>query len=154
MWWSRKPKEEPPAEVEKLKFLDELPPKFDDLESVSQPKVSPLKEAWGRVSMDDFKPSSLLTTPCFREAGLAGFTSMAVFGSIIFLYHKSPRRAANWAMGGFLLGSVIGWEQCNSIRRQSSQATDMARQAYEGRQKAKLAEKYKEFKEMKERESK
>lgn len=82
------------------------------------------------VRAADFAPSNLVGIPCFRDAGLAGFACLFVFSTVTFAFHGSPRRAANFGVGGFLLGAVFAWEQCNARRRHEKGAIDAARERY------------------------
>lgn len=66
--------------------------------------------------------------PCFREAGLTGFSALGVLGAAVFLAQKSPAKAANWAVGGFLVGSTVAWEQCRSQRRKEMAFAQQAKQ--------------------------
>ncbi|KAI0461165.1 hypothetical protein LJB42_001180 [Komagataella kurtzmanii] len=148
-WWpfsnkknsQEKQQKEPEPEP---RYLDELPPKFDDSkQAVPIPSTSPLKQAVNKISIEDFSPANLISIPCFRDAGLSGFTVMAVFGSITFLYHKNIQKTTNWAFGGFLLGSIFGWEQCNSIRRKSMMTAQIAKESLEQRKQQELRNKVK-----------
>lgn len=85
------------------------------------------KRAWSTISREDFSLAKLTMIPCFRDAGLIGFSCMFVTGAVTFLYHKNPSKSANWSVGGLLLGSVVGWEQCRLRRKKSFQVAQMAR---------------------------
>ena len=97
-------------------LLEDTPPKFaDDLSNSQLAKKqerATLKEAWDSIRWSDFSLQKLTSIPCFRDAGMLGFSSMFLMGSIIFIYHKSPTKATNWAMSSLILGSIVGWEQC------------------------------------------
>ncbi len=130
-------------------FLEDVPPKFQesDLEKAKrarkvhdQLKEEKEKEATvGKqvgtilhsLTWDDFKPANLLQIPCFRDAGLSGFSCMFVFSTVMFLYHRDVRRAINWGYGGLLLGSVFGWEHCNRIRRHSEEVVQKAQAKFQ-----------------------
>lgn len=131
---------------EEPKFLEDLPPKFEDRSNgkPEAPKPS-VSQTLKNIKLEDFAIEKLIAIPCFREAGISGFTVMAAFGSVMFFYHKNINKAVNWAYGGFFIGSIFGWEQCNSVRRNSQMTAAVAKQAYEERQKLKLKEKYQEF---------
>ncbi|GAV46843.1 hypothetical protein ZYGR_0A04410 [Zygosaccharomyces rouxii] len=113
-------------------LLEDTSPKFNNKMSQSQLANSKeqinFKQAWGTVSWRDFSVAKLTSIPCFRDSGLIGFTSMFVMGGVTFLYHKNPSRAFNWSIGGLLLGSVVGWEQCRMRRKRSFQIAQMAKQ--------------------------
>lgn len=112
-------------------LLEDTNPRFNTEMSQSQAAKSQeqasLMKAWDSISRDDFSMSKLTSIPCFRDAGLIGFTSMFVVGTVTFLYHKNPTRSANWSVGGLLLGSIVGWEQCRLRRKRSFQIAQMAR---------------------------
>lgn len=88
-----------------------------------------MKMALDSISSNDFKFETLVKIPCFRDAGLIGISSMGVLATIIFLVHKNPSRAANWGVGGGLLGSLVGWEQCRSQRKRSFENVEKAKAA-------------------------
>lgn len=108
-------------------LLEDTRPKFaSDVSKGSQQEQVSLKEAISRITWEDFSLEKLTTIPCFRDAGMVGFSSMFVTGSVILLYHKNVTRALNWAMGGLMLGSIVGWEQCRMKRKRSFQVAQMA----------------------------
>lgn len=108
-------------------LLEDLPPKFEDVE----PR-RPAKQGYGdvlsQIKLSDFTLEHYASMPCFREAMITGFQAMGVLGVVTFLIHKNPSRSANWAVGGFFLGNLVGWEQCRSLRRKSFQTMEKARQ--------------------------
>ncbi|AGO10668.1 AaceriABR199Cp [[Ashbya] aceris (nom. inval.)] len=113
-------------------LLEDTRPRFDTQSSASQQALqrehATLVDAWKTVRWEDFSFERMTGIPCFRDAGMAGFSAMVVAGSVTFLFHKNPVRAANWGFGGLLLGSIVGWEQCRMRRRRSFQVAEMARQ--------------------------
>lgn len=108
-------------------FLEDLPPKFED--NGSAPKESPYKEAIKQIKLSDLSMEHFVGMPCFRDAMITGFQAMGVLGTVTFLIHKNPSKSMNWAVCGFFLGNVVGWEQCHSIRRKSLQAIEKAKAA-------------------------
>ncbi|KAG7823850.1 hypothetical protein KL919_001645 [Ogataea angusta] len=118
-------------------FLEDVPPKFDtDFQKTAPQHTTQSKEMkriLSNLSWADFHPSNLLAIPCFRDAGLAGFSCLFVFSSVMFLYHKDVRKAANWGFGGLMLGATFAWEQCNAQRRREQQAVQMAQERYRQR---------------------
>ena len=60
---------------------------------------------------------------------------MFVTGGVTFLYHKNPSKAVNWSIGGLLLGSIVGWEQCRMRRKRSFQVAQMARETMAAKQR-------------------
>ena len=120
----------PTEEVEKPRqYLEDLPPKFDDT-NVSPPpsRGSMYKDAIQQFNFSDLSISSCLGMPCFRESMLTGFEAMAVLGLTTFVIHKRVNKSINCALGGFFLGSTVGWEQCRSIRRKSAKAIEEAKE--------------------------
>lgn len=109
-------------------LLEDLPPKFEDKEP-SHVKQPTLVDAFHNVKLQDFTIDNYIGMPCFREAMLTGFQAMGVLGVVTFLIHKNPSRSVNWGICGFFLGSIVGWEQCRSIRRKSFQTVEAAKQA-------------------------
>lgn len=131
---------EVPQQHEALpKLLEDLPPKFEDREP-THAKRPTFADAFQRVKLSDFTLENYVSMPCFREAMLTGFQAMGVLGAVTFLIHKNPGRSVNWSIGGFFLGSVIGWEQCRSIRRRSFQTVEAARQANQEKVNKRIAE--------------
>ncbi|KAG7767619.1 hypothetical protein KL931_003432 [Ogataea haglerorum] len=122
-------------------FLEDVPPKFDtDIQnSASQHTTQSreMKRILSNLSWSDFHPSNLLAIPCFRDAGLTGFSCLFVFSSVMFLYHKDIRKAANWGFGGLMLGATFAWEQCNAQRRKEQLAVKMAQERYKQRHQRK-----------------
>lgn len=139
-WFSKLPATVTPLETKEQKFLEDLPPKFEDAPPAEQPK-SPYGDALSRVKISDIKPSTYLAMPCFREAMMTGFQAMGVLGGVMFLVHKKPGKALNWGVMGFFLGNIIGWEQCHSIRRKSFETMERARQANKEKNDKKWEEK-------------
>lgn len=123
-------------------LLEDTNPRFNSETSQSQLAVSQeeanFKRAWSSISANDFSMAKLTSIPCFRDAGLIGFTCMFVVGTVTFLYHKNPSRSANWSVGGLLLGSIVGWEQCRLRRKRSFQVAQMARDTVAAKQKPML----------------
>ncbi|ODV85067.1 hypothetical protein CANARDRAFT_8195 [[Candida] arabinofermentans NRRL YB-2248] len=130
-------------------FLEDVAPKFPDdqnklqTDPQSQPQqptthAQEIKRIVKSLSLADFHIANLVEIPCFREAGLTGFSTFAVFFSVIFLYHKNVRKAANWGFGGLMLGSIFSWEQCNRVRKQSQLGVQLAQERFKQRQLEKM----------------
>lgn len=113
---------------ESPRLLEDLPPKFEDEEPINSHQ-STFVNALQKILLEDFTMDHYVRMPCFREAMLTGFQAMGVLGTVTFLIHKNPGRSVNWGVCGFFLGSVVGWEQCHSIRRRSFQTVEAAKQA-------------------------
>ncbi|KAG7788318.1 hypothetical protein KL910_003201 [Ogataea haglerorum] len=122
-------------------FLEDVPPKFDtDIQKPASQHTTQsreMKRILSNLSWSDFHPSNLLAIPCFRDAGLTGFSCLFVFSSVMFLYHKDIRKAANWGFGGLMLGATFAWEQCNAQRRKEQMAVKMAQERYKQRHQRK-----------------
>lgn len=107
-------------------FLEDLPPKFEDKETVDY-KQPTYVDAMKQVKLSDFSVERFVSMPCFRDAMLTGFQAMGVLSMVTFLIHKNPSKSMNWGVCGFFLGNVVGWEQCRSIRRKSFQTMENAK---------------------------
>ncbi|SCU81221.1 LAMI_0B05248g1_1 [Lachancea mirantina] len=124
-------------------LLEDTTPRFSDSsqsQAARKREEASLQQAWNTVSWQDFSLERLTAIPCFRDAGMSGFASMFVAGSVMFLYHKNPARAANWAVGAFMLGSIVGWEQCRLKRKRSFHVAQMARDAVAAKERPMLHE--------------
>lgn len=136
------PKEEKPVERTAPKrssqpkdqklLLEDTQPRFNN---GAKPNNLPIKEAITSIKTDDFKFGNLVSIPCFRTALLTGISSMGVLGTMIFIFQKSPRKASNWAVGGFFLGSTFSWEQCRYKRRKEFEFAEKARETVARKQK-------------------
>lgn len=115
--------QEPPQQP----LLEDLPPKFEDVEP-RRPSKPGYGDVLSQIKLSDFTIEHYTSMPCFREAMITGFQAMGVLGVVTFLIHKSPSRSVNWAVGGFFLGNLVGWEQCRSLRRKSFHTMEKARQ--------------------------
>lgn len=137
--------EEPPQLTNYSKgqkyLLEDTKPKFineSSNEYAKRQEQASISEAWKTIQWNDFSIEKLISIPCFRDAGMTGFSSMVVVGTVMFLYHKNPARSANWSVGGFILGSIVGWEQCRMKRRRSFQIAQMAKQTVAAKEKPML----------------
>ncbi|SGZ55479.1 CIC11C00000002873 [Sungouiella intermedia] len=120
-----------------LQLLEDLPPKFEDKEPAHESQTT-FVNALQKFLLNDLTIDHYVGMPCFREAMLTGFQSMGVLGTVTFLIHKSPSRSVHWGVCGFFLGSVVGWEQCRSIRRRSFQTVEAAKQANQDKLRKRL----------------
>ncbi|SCW04059.1 LAFE_0H05006g1_1 [Lachancea fermentati] len=136
--------EQPPLQnysMGKKYLLEDTQPRFSNesqSQAASKHEQATLSNAWKTVTWNDFSFQRLAAIPCFRDAGMTGFTSMFAVGTVMLLYHKNPSRAANWAVGGLMLGSIVGWEQCRLRRRRSFEVAQMAKQTVAGKEKPML----------------
>ncbi|KAF5102894.1 hypothetical protein D0Z00_000152 [Geotrichum galactomycetum] len=116
-------------------FLEDLPPKFDDhtmLPAGGAPGTPTegglLKQAVGSIQPSDF--GKLHEMPCFREAILTGGAVGGVVFAVMVTTRSPVPRALNWAVGGFLVGATVSWEQCRFKVRQEKKNQLMAREMY------------------------
>lgn len=109
------------------KFLEDLPPKFQDIDEPEQP--STIEALRKEFKFSDLLIDRYVKMPCFREAMITGFQAMGVLGGVTFLIRKNFQKSLNWGVTGFFLGNIIGFEQCRSIRRRSFQTVEKAKQA-------------------------
>ena len=111
-------------------LLQDTKPHFNDPATAQQTKPvidsQTFKQAWNTLSWKEFTPEKLTEIPCFRDAGMVGFSSLFVVGSLMFIYHKNPMKATNWGLGSLLLGSMVGWEQCRLKRKHSFEIAQLA----------------------------
>lgn len=126
----------PPPTGKEQKFLDELPPKFDESPAPgtttpvdpSQPRPTNLQSAISTISADDF--TKLHQIPCFRDAMLTGGAVGGAVLAVMITTRSAVPRAMNWAVGGFLVGAMVTWEQCRWKLRQEKKEQRMAREMY------------------------
>lgn len=118
-------------------LLEDLPPKFEDEEPIHSQHLT-FVNALQKILLEDFTIDHYVSMPCFREAMLTGFQAMGVLGAVTFIIHKNPSRSVNWSVCGFFLGSVVGWEQCRSIRKRSFQTVEAAKQANQEKSRKKF----------------
>ncbi|VVT53103.1 uncharacterized protein SAPINGB_P003405 [Magnusiomyces paraingens] len=98
------------------------------------PNKSMFTQALGTVQASDF--GQLSNIPCFRKAMLTGGAVGAVAFGVLVTARWPARRALNWAVGGFIIGSIGSWEQCRFQMRRERKNTEMAREIYRNRQSA------------------
>lgn len=126
---------EAPKPQQKPLLLEDTEPRFNN--GPSKPEL-PIKEAVNSISLSDFHFQNLVRIPCFREAALTGLSALGVLGAAVFVAQKSPAKAANWGVGGFLLGSTVAWEQCRSHRRKELAFAQQAKQTVASKEKPML----------------
>ncbi|KAI3331028.1 hypothetical protein F4824DRAFT_504439 [Ustulina deusta] len=124
---------EPPDHVKKPQiyeiFHGSTTPERSNLSSAlpgateEQPHKQPrptFKEGFQSISSADF--FKIHQIPCAREGLMTGIVAGTAVGmGRSFTGARAPK-AANWAFGGFLLGSVIQWEYCQVQRRKERAA--------------------------------
>ncbi|KAF2964141.1 hypothetical protein GQX73_g9424 [Xylaria multiplex] len=96
------------------------------------------QEGMQSIKYDDFL--RIHQIPCAREGLMTGIGAGAVVGVGRFFTGAKAPKAANWAFGGFLLGSVIQWEYCQAQRRKERAAMARVVEVID-RKKAEKAEK-------------
>ncbi|POR36139.1 Cytochrome c oxidase protein 20, mitochondrial [Tolypocladium paradoxum] len=82
-----------------------------------------ITDAVSMIKKEDF--ANVASTPCARQGFLTGIASGAGLGGLKFVLHGNANKAANWAVGMFVLGSVASYEYCQYQRR--SERTQMKR---------------------------
>ncbi|CAH6719866.1 cytochrome c oxidase assembly protein Cox20p, mitochondrial [[Candida] jaroonii] len=113
----------------KQKFLEDLPPKFDDSNQQKQPSPQEITY-WSvlkQIKLSDFTVERFAKMPCFKEAMMTGFQAMAVLGGATLVIQRNVNRSVHWSVCGFLLGNILGWNQCRSIRKKQLETMDKAR---------------------------
>lgn len=116
-------------------LLQDTKPKFDIDSNTQVDNGEMVKKAFSTISKDDFSMEKLTSMPCFRDAGLVGFASMLILGSMTFVYNKNITRSTNWAMGGLVFGSIFGWEQCRLKRQKSFEIAQLAMQTVRAKER-------------------
>lgn len=133
-------------------LLKDTDPRFQDNNSnTDAPDASGiLKQAWGSVSKEEFTLTNMVNIPCFRDAGILGFSAMFLMGlsTAIISKRKQPllgvsywNKVMNWSIGGLLFGSVVGWEQCRLQRRKSFEIAQLAIETVQRKEKPMLKHK-------------
>lgn len=130
-WWKSDPKTSVPAPAPESQLLEDRPPKFeDDVESAAALRraANPtVIDTVKKIGIDDFK--NINSIPCFRQAIMTGVSIGAVTGLVLYVSRR-PSKAAHWGMGGFLLGSVVSWEQCRFRMHEGKKSMQKAREVY------------------------
>lgn len=131
-WWKKDSQTSDPIPApESAQFLEDRPPKFeDDVESAAalRKAANPsIVDTAKKIGIEDFK--NINNIPCFRQAIMTGFSIGAVTALVLYVSRR-PTKAANWGMGGFLLGSVVSWEQCRFRMREGKKSMQKAREVY------------------------
>ncbi|KAI8633528.1 hypothetical protein F5Y19DRAFT_244860 [Xylariaceae sp. FL1651] len=81
----------------------------------NRPSRPTFREGIKSIKTDDFL--RIHQIPCAREGFMTGIGAGAAVGMGRYFVGATAPRAANWAFGAFLLGSVIQWEYCQAQRR-------------------------------------
>ncbi|KAI1129803.1 hypothetical protein F5Y10DRAFT_145676 [Nemania abortiva] len=86
----------------------------------ARPSRPTFKEGVQSIKSDDFL--KIHHIPCAREGFMTGIGAGTVVGMGRYFVGARAPKAANWAFGAFLLGSVIQWEYCQAQRRKERAA--------------------------------
>ncbi|KXH39992.1 hypothetical protein CSIM01_10823 [Colletotrichum simmondsii] len=89
---------------------------FPTQDGAAAPGYPSIGEAVKTIKSDDFL--SVTQTPCARDGFLTGIASGAGVGGFRYVFGGSPIKAANWAVGSFLIGCIGSYEYCQMKRRQ------------------------------------
>lgn len=128
--WS-KPKEAPPTPSETSpspQLLEDRPPKFEHDPNKILPheqQAQLFKHTITSLGSEDFK--NIHKVPCLRRAILTGGGIAGVTFGVLVTAKQPYLRGSNWAMMGFLMGSVTSWEQCRYTMRKSRRNAEEAR---------------------------
>ncbi|GAW13369.1 hypothetical protein ANO14919_027530 [Xylariales sp. No.14919] len=95
------------------------------------------KEGVQSIKSDDFL--IIHQIPCAREGLMTGIGAGAVVGAGRYFTGARVPKAANWAMGAFLLGSIVQWEYCQMQRRKERAAMARAVEVIDRKQAEKKA---------------
>ncbi|KAG5951562.1 hypothetical protein E4U53_002816 [Claviceps sorghi] len=74
-----------------------------------------ISDAVGMIKPDDF--TNVHNTPCARQGFIAGIAAGTGVGGLKFVLRGNAVKAANWAVGTFILGSMVSYEYCQYLRR-------------------------------------
>ncbi|TRX95726.1 hypothetical protein FHL15_003280 [Xylaria flabelliformis] len=85
-----------------------------------RPSRPTFKDGMQSIKSDDF--FRVHQIPCAREGFMTGIGAGAAVGVGRYFVGARASKAANWAFGAFLLGSVIQWEYCQAQRRKERAA--------------------------------
>ncbi|KAL2110332.1 hypothetical protein VUR80DRAFT_1337 [Thermomyces stellatus] len=127
----RDPKDHPNAKKLHLvgRPLDQPSPDQKPADDGSKPQLSSddfqrnFPEAGGASlaeAVKSIKPEDFLEvhkSACGRQGLMTGIVAGAVVGGLRFVWRGAPLKAANWAVGGFVVGATAGFERCHYLRR-------------------------------------
>lgn len=136
-WWNKEKKIEL-SEPSEPQLLDDLPPKFEDYaeQKIKEEQLAglSLSQTLNKIGVEDFV--NLPQVPCFRNAMLTGMGMGLTVGAVTFASRRSVSRATNWLFGGFLVGSIVSWEQCRFRMMRSKRNVRHAQEVLKHREKA------------------
>ncbi|GKT55816.1 mitochondrial cytochrome c oxidase protein 20-like protein [Colletotrichum tofieldiae] len=104
--------EQQQKKLDPTEFQNNFPPQ----EGSAQQGYPSISEAVKSIKSDDFL--AVTKTPCARDGFLTGIASGAGVGGLRYVMRGSPIKAANWAVGSFLVGCIGQYEYCQYLRRQ------------------------------------
>ncbi|KFA62029.1 hypothetical protein S40285_02150 [Stachybotrys chlorohalonatus IBT 40285] len=79
------------------------------------PGKTSVQQVLSEIKPDDF--AKIGSTPCAGQGFLSGIGAGAGLGGLRFIQKGSLKGSANWAVGAFLLGSIVSYEYCQYRRR-------------------------------------
>ncbi|RDA92726.1 hypothetical protein CP533_1421 [Ophiocordyceps camponoti-saundersi (nom. inval.)] len=97
--------------------LQSWPKPQPGIDPASPPEARPptISDAVATITKEDFL--QVAKKPCAREGLLTGIAAGAGFGGLKFLLQGNVPKAANWAVGIFVVGSAASYEYCQFRRR-------------------------------------
>lgn len=96
------------------------------------PNKSKVSQAFSTVQLSDF--SKVNEIPCFRKAMMTGGAVGAIAFAVLITTRSPMKRAMNWTVLGFTIGSIGTWEQCRFKIRKERRNQEMAREVYKKRE--------------------
>ncbi|KAI1748683.1 hypothetical protein F4782DRAFT_534123 [Xylaria castorea] len=85
-----------------------------------RPHRATFKQGMQTITSGDF--FRVHQIPCAREGFMTGIGAGVAVGAGRYIVGARAPRAANWAFGAFILGSVIQWEYCQAQKRKQRAA--------------------------------
>ncbi|KAI1822569.1 hypothetical protein F4861DRAFT_540846 [Xylaria intraflava] len=102
-----------------------------------KPKRPTFTDGVQSIKSDDF--FRVHQMPCARDGFMTGIGAGTVVGAVRYIAGARVPKAANWACGAFLLGSIIQYEYCQAQRRKELAAVARAVQIMDRREAEKKA---------------
>ncbi|KAI1108160.1 hypothetical protein F5Y14DRAFT_108225 [Nemania sp. NC0429] len=96
------------------------------------------KDGVQSIKSDDW--TKIHHIPCAREGFMTGIGAGTVVGAGRYFVGAKVPKAANWACGAFVLGSVVQWEYCQAQRRKERAAMARVVEVIDRKQAEKKAE--------------
>ncbi|KAI1186777.1 hypothetical protein F5B17DRAFT_347908 [Nemania serpens] len=105
------------------------------LDRLSRPTF---KDGVQSIKSDDW--TKIHQIPCAREGFMTGIGAGTAVGMGRYVVGAKVPKAANWACGAFILGSVVQWEYCQAQRRKERAAMARVVEVMDRKQAEKKAE--------------